>query len=147
MVQRRFTPREMDVMSILWHAGSATVAEVREGLTDDLAYTTVLSALRTLEEKGFVDHVEEGRAHRYRPLVDWRTAGRGALRRLLDQVFMGSPERLLLQLVDDQRMDTAEIRKLRDLLDARLSGDGSEPPGSSVDDDPGPTHRRGGTQC
>lgn len=118
-----FTPREMDVMSILWDLGSATVAEVRQRLADDLAYTTVLSVLRTLEQKGFVDHGEEGRAHRYRPLVDWRTAGGGELRRLLRQVFKGSPELLLVQLVEDREMDPRQIRRLRDLLDRRLGAE------------------------
>src|SRR5438309_1515448 len=51
-----FTDRELDVMSVLWDAGSATVAEVRERLSDDLAYTTVLTVLRTLEQKGYVGH-------------------------------------------------------------------------------------------
>ena len=132
MAYHPFTPREMDVMSILWDADSATVAEVRERLSDDLAYTTVLSTLRTLEEKGYVDHVEEGRAHRYRPLVDWRAAGRGALRRLVDQVFKGSPERLLVQLVTDRRMSPEQIRRLRDLLDDRLERQGHEAPASGA---------------
>lgn len=122
MTYDSFTPREMDIMSILWDRGSGTVAEVRERLKDPLAYTSVLSALRTLEEKGLVDHVEEGRAHRYRPLVDWRTAGGGELSRLLQQVFKGSPELLLVQLVEEKGMTETEIRRLRDLLDGRLEG-------------------------
>src|SRR5204863_207087 len=76
-----FTDRELDVMSVLWDAGSATVAQVRERLSDDLAYTTVLTVLRTLEQKGYVGHTGEGRAHRYRPLVKRAAAGRSALRR------------------------------------------------------------------
>ena len=64
-----FTPRELDVMSILWRGGSGTVTEVREGINEDLAYTSVLSALQTLEEKGFVRHEPEGRADRYFPPV------------------------------------------------------------------------------
>jgi BlaI family transcriptional regulator, penicillinase repressor len=118
-----FTPREMDIMSILWDSGSGTVAEVREALADPLAYTSVLSALRTLEEKGFIDHVSEGRAHRYRPLVDWRTAGTGELTRLVKQVFKGSPELLLVQLMDEGELEPSEIRRLRDLLDERLANE------------------------
>lgn len=121
-----FTPREMDIMSILWDLGSGTVAEVRKALRDPLAYTSVLSALRTLEEKGLVDHVEEGRAHRYRPLVDWQTAGGGELRRLLRQVFKDSPELLLVQLMDGKPMKPSVIRNLRDLLDERLADIGEE---------------------
>ena len=51
-----FTDRELDVMAVLWERGSATVAEVRERIPDELAYTTVLTVLRTLEEKGHVGH-------------------------------------------------------------------------------------------
>ena len=118
-----FTDRELDVMAVLWHRGSATVAEVRERLPDDLAYTTVLSVLRTLEEKGHVGHRGEGKAHRYFPLVERRVAGRSALARLIDTVFNGSPELLLTQLVSDRDLSEDQIKKLRRLLDARLRGD------------------------
>jgi len=118
-----FTDRELDVMAVLWHRSSATVAEVRERLPDDLAYTTVLSVLRTLEEKGHVGHREEGKAHRYFPLVERRAAGRSALARLIDTVFNGSPELLLTQLVSDRDLTDDQIKKLRRLMDARLRGD------------------------
>ena len=115
-----FTDRELDVMNVLWDAGSATVAEVRERLSDDLAYTTVLTVLRTLEQKGYVGHTGEGRAHRYRPLVKRAAAGRSALRRLVDKVFDGSPELLLTQLVSDKNLGDEELRRLRKLLADRL---------------------------
>ena len=115
-----FTDRELDVMSVLWDAGSATVAQVRERLSDDLAYTTVLTVLRTLEQKGYVGHTGEGRAHRYRPLVKRAAAGRSALRRLVDKVFDGSPELLLTQLVSDRNLGDEELRRLRKLLADRL---------------------------
>jgi predicted transcriptional regulator len=115
-----FTDRELDVMSVLWDLDSATVAEVREQLADDLAYTTVLTVLRTLEQKGYVGHTGEGRAHRYRPLVKRETAGRSALRRLVDKVFDGSPEMLLTNLVSDKNLTDEELRRLRRLLQGRL---------------------------
>ena len=118
-----FTDRELDVMAVLWARGSATVAEVRERLPNDLAYTTVLSVLRTLEEKGHVGHRGEGKAHRYFPLVERRVAGRSALARLIDTVFNGSPELLLTQLVSDRDLSDEQIKKLRRLMDARLRGD------------------------
>jgi predicted transcriptional regulator len=118
-----FTERELDVMAVLWERGSATVAEVRERLPDDLAYTTVLSVLRTLEEKGHVGHRGEGKAHRYFPLVERRVAGRSALARLIDTVFNGSPELLLTQLVSDRDLSDDQIKNLRRLMDARLRGD------------------------
>ena len=60
-----FTDREIDVMEVLWERGPSLVVEVREALKDELAYTTVLTILRTLEGKGYVSHDQEGRGHRY----------------------------------------------------------------------------------
>jgi predicted transcriptional regulator len=112
-----FTRRELDVMTVLWRLHSATVAEVREELTDQLAYTTVLTVLRTLEEKRYVKHEDEGRAHRYIPTVDRATAGTTALRRMLNTIFGGSAELLLTNLVNDQKLSRSEINRLRRLLD------------------------------
>ncbi len=115
-----FTERELDVMAILWELGSATVTEVRDRLDDDLAYTTVLTVLRTLEAKGYVGHREEGKAHRYMPLVARNAAGQSALRRLTEKVFAGSPELLLTQLVSGRRLSPEELKRMRQLLDQRL---------------------------
>jgi predicted transcriptional regulator len=115
-----FTDRELDVMAVLWDHGPATVAEVRELLTDELAYTTVLTVLRILEQKGHVDHEEEGKAYRYHPLVERATAGDSALRRIVGKVFRGSNELLLTHLVADERLTDDEIRRMRRLLDERL---------------------------
>ena len=119
-VRISFTDRELDVMSVLWDIGPATVADVRERIADELAYTTVLTVLRTLEQKGYVGHTEDGRAHRYKPLVKREVAGRNALRRLVDKVFDGSPELLLTQLVSDKNLSDEELRRLRKLLAERL---------------------------
>jgi predicted transcriptional regulator len=115
-----FTDRELDVMSILWRHGSATVSEVREELADPLAYTSVLSALQTLEEKGYVRHESEGRAYRYYPLVASEEAGGSAIGRILDKVFHGSAEMLLAQLVSERKVPADELRRMRRLLEERL---------------------------
>jgi predicted transcriptional regulator len=116
-----FTDRELDVMAVLWRRGSGTVTEVRDALDDQLAYTTVLTILRTLEDKGFVTHEAEGKAHRYLPAVSQDAAGKSALSRVLDKIFAGSSEMLLAQFVSDRRLDEAELRRLRKVLDERLS--------------------------
>src|SRR5215218_5678331 len=112
--------RELEVMEVLWERGSATVAEVREALEDEMAYTTVLTVLRRLEEKGFVAHDEEGRAHRYRPLVERAQARESALERLTKRLFQGSPELLLTHLVSHRKLSKAELRRLRDLVEGQL---------------------------
>jgi BlaI family transcriptional regulator, penicillinase repressor len=116
-----FTERELDVMDILWKRGTGTVSEVRDLLRDELAYTTVLTILRTLEEKGFVGHEEEGRAYRYHPLVERTEAQESHLKRLVGKLFSGSPEALVTQLVADRRLSRDELERLRGLLDERLT--------------------------
>ena len=112
-----FTERELDVMGVLWELGSATVPEVREKMADDLAYTTVQTVLRTLEAKGYVSHQEEGRFHRYQPLVEREEAGRSALNRLVTKIFRGSPELLLTQLVAQRQLGDDQILRMRKLLE------------------------------
>lgn len=122
-----FTDRELDVMSVLWDLGTGTVAEVQERLPDKLAYTTVLTVLRTLEEKGYTGHEEEGRAYRYHPLVEREAAGASALERLVRKIFAGSPEMLLTQLVSDRDLSRADIERMRRLLNDRLDEKGGAP--------------------
>jgi predicted transcriptional regulator len=115
-----FPPRELEVMSILWRLGSGTVSEVREELSEKLAYTSVLSALQTLEEKGYVRHEAEGKAYRYYPTVDAARAGESALARIRDAVFQGSAERMFAQLVSDRGLSRKELERMRRLLAERL---------------------------
>jgi BlaI family penicillinase repressor len=114
--------RELDVMGVLWELGSGTVAEVRGQLPADLAYTTVLTILRNLEEKGFVSHEAEGRAHRYFPRVGRQSARQTALTRLVDKLFHGSPDLLLAQLVADRDLSAADLRRLRKQLGRERGG-------------------------
>jgi predicted transcriptional regulator len=115
-----FTPRELDVMSILWRFGSATVAEVREALDEDLAYTSVLSALQLLETKGYVTHEAEGRAYRYIPVVEPERAGDSALGRIRDAIFQGSAERMFAHFVSAERLSRAELERMQRMLGERL---------------------------
>lgn len=115
-----FGDRELDVMGILWETGSATVAEVRDRLPADLAYTTVLTILRNLEAKGFVRHEGEGKAHRYFPLVARKTAGRSAVARLIDTMFGGDPAMLVSHLVSDHPLSAEEMKKLHAALGERI---------------------------
>ena len=121
MAQIYFPPRELEVMSVLWRLGSATVGDVRDALTDELAYTSVLSALRTLEDKGFVRHEPEGRAYRYYPTVKAERAGGSALARIRDAIFQGSAERMFAQLVSDTRLSREELEQMRRMLTERLA--------------------------
>ena len=111
--------RELDLMEVLWERGPATVADVRASLADDLAHNTVLTLLRRMEQKGYVRREDDGRGHRYFPLIERGQARGGALRRLLDRAFGGSPELLLTQLLDEKKLNEPQIRRLREILNAK----------------------------
>jgi predicted transcriptional regulator len=111
--------REAEIMEVLWDFGPSTVAEVKERVTDDLAYTTVLTILRTLESKGYVTHDPEGKAHRYSALIERDAARRSALRAMAEKFFKGSTAGLLTHLVADEELKPADVRRLRELLGKR----------------------------
>lgn len=115
-----FTERESDIMAVLWERGPSTVSEVREALADDLAYNTVLTMLRILEEKGYAGHTEEGRAFRYHALVEREAAARSAVSDLVRRLFGGSPSLLLTEVVRQRDLPESELKRLRDLIEHRL---------------------------
>lgn len=121
-----FTDRELDLMAVLWDLESATVSEVQERLEDDLAYTTVLTTLRNMEEKGYVAHTEEGRAYRYHPRVPRTEAGSNAIRRVVGKVFGGSRELLLTHLVSRSDLSEEELKRVQELVAERLRGEEAE---------------------
>ena len=118
----QLTRRELDIMAVLWEHGSATVADVKAGIKDDIAYVTVLTVLRTLESKGHVRHEQEGKAFRYYPRTKSASAGSGALARVLDKMYRGSREMLVAGLLDDENVTEAELLRLRKLIERRLKG-------------------------
>jgi predicted transcriptional regulator len=113
----RLTDREVDVMNVLWERGASTVAEVHAGIGDTLAYTTVLSMLRTLERKKAVTRVKEGRAHRYAARLERAATQRRAIAAMAAKFFQGSLGSLLVHVVEHERLDKAEIARLRALLE------------------------------
>lgn len=120
----QFTDREADVMQVLWDHGPSLVAEVRARLQDELAYTTVLTILRTLEAKGHVGHEEEGRGHRYFARVKQKAAQTSALRHITAKLFKGSTELLLTRLVADEALSPEALARMRKLLDDHDAGGG-----------------------
>src|SRR5580692_5307050 len=118
-----FTDREADVMHVLWDDGPSVVSDVQKRLSDKLAYTTVLTVLRTLEAKGYVGHEEEGRGHRYFAAVQQQAARKSALRHLMGKLFEGSSELLLTHLVSDRRLSAQQLGRLREILDGKQDKD------------------------
>ncbi len=117
MTDLHLTQRELDIMSVLWELGEATVNEVRDRVDPNLAYTSISSMIRTLEIKGYVSHRRgEGKTHVYFPVIDSETAGKTVLGRVLDKVYGGSPIKLLAHLMDEHRLSDKELARMRDLL-------------------------------
>jgi predicted transcriptional regulator len=102
-------------MDVLWDKGPLTVAAVAEEISPrtPLAYSTVLTTLRILENKGFVKHSKEGRAFIYRPVVGRKRAQAKALTHILSRFFANSPEQLLLNLVQSKKISAIELDRLR----------------------------------
>jgi len=111
------TEAELRVMNVLWSKGPASVQQVLEGLPEelDLAYNSVLTTIRVLERKGYVEHSKDGRAHIYKPLIGRADASRSEVRRLVSR-FFGNSQELLLNLLEEQEIDSAELNRLRQML-------------------------------
>lgn len=111
------TDHELRLMEVLWKLGHATVAEVTSRVgSPPLAYNTVLTTLRTLEQKGYVGHDEDGRAFVYRPLVERSQAADSAVRQLLQRFFGNSPGRLAVTLLDGTRLSDDDMARIAKAL-------------------------------
>ena len=112
------TEAELRLMDVLWQKGQATVAEVTEALAPPpLAYNTVLTTMRILEQKGYVTHEEEGRAYVYRPLIQRDDAAKSAVGQLVSRFFGNKTTALALRLVEEQRPSDEELRRLKKLIE------------------------------
>ena len=112
------TPLELEIMQILWERGASTAAEVQPLLKGDLAYTTVQTMLTVLLKKEKVTREAEGRAHRYRAAVSRDRATGGALKDMVKRMFGGSPEALLMALVDTRQISAEQLTRIAEKLTA-----------------------------
>jgi len=110
-------------MEVLWERGKATVADVTAALPPPpIAYNSVLTTMRILEQKGYVRHEEEGRAYLYTPILQRDEASSKAVDNVLSRFFNGSPGALALKLVENERLGEDEIARLKALIE-RHEGD------------------------
>lgn len=114
------TEAEYRLMDVLWTRGTATVAELTDTLGDPpLAYNTVLTTMRILEQKGYVHHTASGRAFIYRPAVNREDAQRSVVAHVVSRFFNNSPRELVLNLLESDDVDEAELQRLRELIDRK----------------------------
>jgi predicted transcriptional regulator len=113
------TEAELRIMQVLWQKGPGTVQQVLDIMPGEtaLAYNTVLTTIRILERKGYVEHSKDGRAHVYAPLVAEEEASRSEIRHLVSRFFRNSHEDLVLNILEDRGVDPKELERLRKMLE------------------------------
>lgn len=123
----QLTDAEQRIMTLLWERGEASVRDLTEALQAEhgLAYTTVLTTIRIMADKGYVGFRKQGKAHIYRPLLSREGARSRALGSLVGSLFGGSPQSLAQHLVAEEQLTLEDIEALRDALlkEAKTKGD------------------------
>jgi predicted transcriptional regulator len=112
------TPLELKIMQVLWRLGPTQVQTVQQELDGDLAYTTVQTMLNVLHRKGRVTRRLRGRAYEYRATVTEEKTLGTAVADLIDRMFGGSPEELVMSLVKSRQLDAARLTKLAERVEA-----------------------------
>jgi len=112
------TEAELRLMKILWRRGESAVTDLVAAMPEGetLAYNSVLTTIRILEQKGYVEHRQEGRAFVYRACVAEQEASRSEVRHMLSRFFGNSRERLLLSLLGDEELTLAELARLKEAI-------------------------------
>jgi predicted transcriptional regulator len=118
------TDRELEALKVLWDRGQATVREIVEAVNAqankggeaEIAYTTVLSLLQVMEQKGLVDHRRDGKAYIYVPLVEQKSTFRRLAGSFLEKVFDGAVAEYLVHALESKRMSDAELDQLEAML-------------------------------
>lgn len=122
------TEAELRIMRILWAQGESLVSDLVAAMPDNapLAYTSVLTTVRILEQKGYVKHRQEGRAFLYRPCIAEHEASRSEVNHMLHRFFGNSRERLLLTLLGDGDMTPDELQRLKNAIAEAETSDETE---------------------
>ena len=119
------TEAELRVMKVVWELGEASVNDVLSQLTGTPrpAYNTVLTTMRILERKGYLQHLKEGRAFVYRPVVSRQGAQRRALRHIVNSFFDRSPQSLMLSLIEDENLTPEDLERLQRMIEEKGRGE------------------------
>ena len=112
------TGQELEIMKIVWSSGASTVRGVYESLLErrKIAYTTVMTMMNILEQKGYLKKTQKDRAYVYQATRPQKQVIRGMVREFVDRVFNGSAEPLLLHLVEDRRLSEEDLQEIRRIM-------------------------------
>jgi BlaI family transcriptional regulator, penicillinase repressor len=118
------TEAELRLMEVVWAKGPSTVHQILESLPEKpvLAYNSVLTTIRILEKKGYVQHAKDGRAHVYAPLIGRQEARRFEVRNLVSRFFQNSHDLLVLNVLEEKGVDAEELKRVRALLREEAEG-------------------------
>ena len=113
------TDRELAILGVLWEKGPSTVREIHEGLHQDVetGYTTTLKLMQIMVEKGLLMREEDGRRHIYRPALSEEKTQKQLVQGLLDRVFAGSAEKLVMRALSAKKVSAKELKRIREMLD------------------------------
>ena len=109
------TDQELEIMKVVWDSDAVTVRDVYEALLEKrrVAYTTVMTMMNILEQKGYLKKRQDDRAYVYRPSQPQKLVIRSMVREFVNRVFNGSAEPLLVHLVEDQHLDATDLEEIR----------------------------------
>jgi predicted transcriptional regulator len=131
------TEAELRLMKLMWSRGESAVSDLVAAMPEGetLAYTSVLTTVRILEQKGYVRHRQEGRAFLYSPCVEEQEASRSEIRNMMQRFFGNSRERLLLSVLGDDDIDPDELQRLKEAIAKASEDHASEPTPARVETD------------
>jgi len=124
-LEKPLTEVELELMHLVWNLGECTVKEVQTALSADrnLAYTSVATIMKILEQKGVLASSKSDRAHTYRPLISRADYEAASLKHLAQNLFQGSPSSMVMRLLDESKLSADELRAIRKLVDERMKHD------------------------
>lgn len=125
MVERgnsTLTKLELQIMQVIWRLGASNVSAVQNALEQRLAYTTVQTMLNILQRKGKLKRRLRGRSYEYSAIVSEANASGHAVRDLIDRMFGGSSEELVMSLIKNKQLDAKQIARLSRMLDEKEGG-------------------------
>tara|TARA_B000000460_G_C21284846_1_gene293347 strand:+ start:122 stop:502 length:381 start_codon:yes stop_codon:yes gene_type:complete len=117
---------DLEIMKVIWELGQATVSEVLDTINRKLAYTTVATTMKHLEQKGFLTYTVDGRTFVYQPLIQEAEVSQSMLSDLLERFFDNSVERLVNTLLETEQIDSVELDLLQQLINRHKEGDTNE---------------------
>lgn len=131
------TEAELRLMKLMWARGESAVSDLVAAMPEGeaLAYTSILTTVRILEQKGYVRHRQEGRAFLYSPCVEEQEASRSEIRHMMQRFFGNSRERLLLSVLGDDDIDPDELQRLKDAIAKAAEDRPSDPEQARVETD------------